>query len=252
MRARVLMVMWALLGLALPAAGQSQDSAMYVVRLGADTVAIERWTWNADSLNVVAVTRSPSTRAHRYVVRFDDAGRVVNVNTGAQGPAPTPTEGAVPIGAGTYAPYAVAVWYAARSAASETAVPMVYEGSGRDVTVRRIAPGEYTLPNRLDEELRVEVEPDGTVTSIDAGGTMLERVEPFDFESLTREFAERDRNGTGPGLLSPRAAIGGPNVMIDCGQFVNHMLANPQDTVLDLLRLATRAVEWQTIWGAIG
>lgn len=185
--------------MALPVAAQDLDSAMYVLRLGADTVAIERWTWNADSLHVVAVTRSPRTLVQRYVVRFDDAGRVVNMSTGAQGPVPTTSDGAVPIVGGTYAPYAIAVWHAMRSTAPETTVAMLSGSRRRGVAVRRISAREYALPNQLDEQLRVEVESDGTVAAIDAGGgRALERVEPFDFEALTREFAARDRNGAAP------------------------------------------------------
>ena len=75
------------------AEAQQRDSAVYVVRLGVDTVAVERWLRTPDSLHVVAVTRSPRTNVRRYVVRFDSAGRVVSFSSGAQGPAPVETGG---------------------------------------------------------------------------------------------------------------------------------------------------------------
>jgi hypothetical protein len=205
---------------ALPVSAQGQDSAMYVVRLGVDTVAVERWTRSSDSLHVVSVTRSPRTVVRRYVVRFDDAGRVTQVSTGAAGAEPVSTGGAVPIAGGTYAPYAVAVWYGMRAGTAATTVPMLSGSSTRDVVVRRVAAGEYSLPNQFDALLTVQVADDGSVTSIDAGGgSTLERVAPFDFEALTREFAERDSRGTGLGQLSPRdtarATIDGASVMID-------------------------------------
>jgi hypothetical protein len=209
-----------LAAVAMPAAGQGMDSALYVVRLGVDTVAVERWTRTADSLHVVAVTRSPRTVVRRYVVRFDSAGRVLNVSTGAAGTEPVSTGGTVPIAGGTYAPYAVAVWYGMRAGTAESTVPMGGGGSARDVLVQRRGAGEYTLPNQFGTVLTVQVTDDGSVTSIDAGGgTTVERVPSFDFEALTREFAARDSSGTGLGQLSPRdttrAMIDGAHVMID-------------------------------------
>jgi hypothetical protein len=223
MRVRGLFVLCFLVGLALPVAGQGVDSAMYVVRLGVDTVAVERWTRTADSLHVVAVTRSPRVNVRRYVARFDSAGRVLNVSTGAAGVESIATSGAVPIAGGTYAPYAVAVWYAMRAGAPETLVPMRAGSNTSDFSVQRVDVGQYTMPNQFGAQMSVQVASDGTVTSIDAGGgTTVERVAPFDFEALTRAFAERDRSGTGLGQLSPRdtarAVIAGANVVIDYGR----------------------------------
>jgi hypothetical protein len=211
--------LWALVGAA-PVAGQGVDTAMYVVRLGVDTVAVERWTRSADSLHVVSATRSPRTVVRRYVVRFDGDGRVQSVSTGAAGGEVASTGGAVPIAPGTYAPYAVAVWYAMRSGSAESTVPMRAGSSTRDFTVQRRAADEYSLPNQFDVQLTVHVADDGTVTAIDAGGgSTIERVAPFDFEALTREFAARDESGAGLGPLSPRdtvrAVIGGASVLID-------------------------------------
>jgi tetratricopeptide (TPR) repeat protein len=58
------------------------------------------------------------------------------------------------------------------------------------------------------------------VTSIDAGGgSTVERVDPFDFEGLAREFAARDAGGRGLGMLSPRdttrATVAGAEIIID-------------------------------------
>lgn len=199
---------------------QEPVTATYVVRLGVDTTAIERWTRSPDSLHVVAVTRSPRTTVRRYVVRFDSAGRVLNVSTGAAGAEPVAMAGAVPIAGGTYAPYAVAVWQAMRDGAAESVVAMRAGSATRPVSVRRSAPQEYTLPNQFDAMLTVRLDGDGGVTGIDAGGgATVERVAPFDFEAMTREFALRDERGTGLGPLSPRdtvrATIDGANVLID-------------------------------------
>ena len=220
MKFAILIALCLLTGAALPVSAQSTDTAIYIVRLGVDTLAVERWTRSADSLHVVAVTRSPATVVRRYVVRFDEAGRVTHVSTGAAGAAVTPTNGAVPLAGGTYAPYAVAVWYAMREGSGESAVPMLAGENARDVVVQRRHAGEYTLPNQFGAPLVVQVDAGGSVTSIDAGGgSTVERVAPFDFEALTRQFVERDRLGTGLGPLSPRdtvrASLAGSNIVID-------------------------------------
>ncbi|HEX6134613.1 MAG TPA: DUF2911 domain-containing protein [Longimicrobiales bacterium] len=217
---RILVLIAAVALTADAAAAQERDSAVYVVRLGVDTVAVERWVRSPDSLHVVAVTRSPRTVVRRYVARFDSAGRVRSFSTGPQGPQPVETGGAVPVVGGTYAPYAIAVWYAMRAGTPETVVPMRIGSGTRDVTVQRRAATEYTLPNQFDVPLSVIVEADGGVVSIDAGGgSTVERTAWFDIEALTREFAARDAAGTGLGPLSPRdtarATVGRANVMID-------------------------------------
>jgi len=205
------------------AAAQTRDSAVYVVRLGVDTTAIERWVRSPDSLHVVAVTRSPRVVVRRYVVRFDSAGNVATFNTGAQGPDPVPVNGAVPVVGGTYAPYAVAVWQAVRSGAAAAEVPMRIGNGTRMVTVERVGSSMYTLPNQFDAQLTVTVDDNGAVRSIDAGGgATVERVPWFDIEAMPREFAARDDAGTGLGPLSPRdtvrATVGRANVMIDYGR----------------------------------
>lgn len=202
---------------------QQRDSAVYVVRLGVDTTAVERWVWSRDSLHVVSVTRSPRTVVRRYVLRYDSAGQTIGFSTGSQGPEPTPTQGAIPIVGGTYAPYGAAVWQAMRADADSAAVRMRAGSSVSDVPVRRTAPGRYVLPNQFAALLTVSVAPDGAVTAIDAGGgATVERVPWLDIESVTREFASRDARGHGLGPLSPRdtvrARIGGATVLVDYGR----------------------------------
>ncbi|MBR9988469.1 MAG: DUF2911 domain-containing protein [Gemmatimonadetes bacterium] len=220
MKARFLIAALLLTAGGAPVAGQSTDTALYVVRLGVDTVAVERWVRSPDSLHVVAVTRSPRTTVRRYVVHFDGAGSVTGFSTGAAGAEVTPTGGAVPIAGGTFAPYALAVWQGMRASTSAITVAMMAGGAVRDVVVQQRADNEYTLPNQFGAPLSVYVDERGGITAIDAGGgSTVERVPPFDFEMLTREFAERDRDGTGLGPLSPRdtarATLGGGTVMID-------------------------------------
>jgi cyanophycinase len=196
------------------------DSAAFIIRLGHDTVAVERWVRTADRLDAVAVTRSPRTTVRRLSVRLDDAGRVTHLTIG-DGPerAITPA-GAIPVVGGFYAPYALALTQAARSGAAESNVAMVVGSAARDFPVRRTGAGEFTIPNQFDVPMSARLGPDHRLLFIDAGGgSTVERVSWFDIDALGREFAARDERGAGLGPLSPRdtarAQVGGATILVD-------------------------------------
>jgi hypothetical protein len=211
--------------LALPAATPAlaqapADSAAFIVRLGTDTLAIERWVRTPDRLEAVAVTRSPRTMLRRYSVRFDEAGRAVAFTVGDAEERAIEPAGAIPIPAGFQAPYALAVADAARGGLAETRVTMLVGGSPRDVVVRRLAEDRFEVPNQFGVPLQVTVGHDGAVHAIDAGGgSIVERTTWLDIEEAAREFAARDERGAGLGPLSPRdtvrADVGGATLVID-------------------------------------
>lgn len=220
---RIATAAWGLAASLLTAAGasaQTVDSALYVVRLGVDTVALERWVSSPDSLHVVAVSRSPRTAVRRYSVRLNAHGRVTHAAVGTSLAHEPVADGAIPVAGGMFAPYGLAVSYARRSGSAEAQVPMRIGSGTRTVPVQRRSAGEYSLPNQFDAMLLVRVDADGGVTHIDAGGgSTVERVAPFDLEALTREFAARDEHGTGLGMLSPRdtarGTVDGVDITID-------------------------------------
>jgi cyanophycinase len=206
----------------LPAGASAQtavDSAAYIIRLGHDTVAVERWVRTADRLESVALTRSPRTVVRRYAVRLDGSGRVTHL-LGDAGEREVSPAGAIPIVGSFYAPYALALSQAARSGAAEATVPMLAGARTLEVTVRRTAEGEYALPNQFDVPMVARLGPNHRLLFIDAGGgATVERVSWFDIDALAREFSARDERGTGLGPLSPRdtarAQVGSARVLID-------------------------------------
>jgi hypothetical protein len=117
------------------AAAQAVDSAAFIVRLGHDTVAVERWVRTADRIDVVAVGRSPRTVTRRYSLRFDPSGRVTHATIGDAAERDV-AGGAIPIAGGFQAPYIVALERAARGGAAETTVSMQVGNATRDFTVR--------------------------------------------------------------------------------------------------------------------
>jgi hypothetical protein len=68
-----------LVAAALPAAVAAQakpDSAAFLIRLGRDTTAVERYVRTASSITAEAVQRSPSTQVHRLQLRLAPDGRI--------------------------------------------------------------------------------------------------------------------------------------------------------------------------------
>jgi hypothetical protein len=201
-----------------PAAAQAVDSAAFIVRLGHDTVAVERWVRTPDRLDVVAVGRSPRTVVRRYSLRFDPSGRVTHATIGDAAEREI-ADGAIPIAGGFQAPYLVALERAARAGAAEANISMLVGNAARDFTVRRGADGSWTMPSQFDALMTARVA-DGRVQHVDAGGgSTIERVRWLDIDAMARDFAARDEQGRGLGPLSPRdtarAQIGSANVMID-------------------------------------
>ena len=74
MRWRGLLALASLLP-AVPAAAQT-DSAAFIIRLGRDTVAVERYVRTADRIVVEAVQRSPSTSLHRFEYQLAPDGSI--------------------------------------------------------------------------------------------------------------------------------------------------------------------------------
>ena len=65
-----------LLAAAAPVQAQVADSGAFFVRLGKDTIAVERYVRTAHSLKAEAALRTPQTRAYTLTVTFKDDGGV--------------------------------------------------------------------------------------------------------------------------------------------------------------------------------
>ncbi len=80
------------LTLAPPLAAQTGS---FVVRLGADTMQVERFVARAAELEGVVVTRVPTTRVTRWTANLDRAGRIVRFESTTSTPEGRPVPGAV-------------------------------------------------------------------------------------------------------------------------------------------------------------
>jgi hypothetical protein len=214
---------------AVPSPGAAQaaaDSGTFLVRLGRDTVAVERYVRRGDTLRAVSVTRSPSTVVRAYTAVFGPDGRVVRFATGRAdqtlAPAPVEPAGAVPLAGQFWAPYQIAVQQA-RVAGGDSVALVLAAGQQRiPIVVRRTGATTYTLPNQFGIPLVVTVDGQGRIRSVDGGGgSAVERV-AVDVDALAREFAARDAAGRGLGPLSPRdtaqASVAGATIAVAYGR----------------------------------
>ncbi len=251
MSARPSNLLIALLALPLPAALAAQ-TGQFLVRLGRDTLAVERYTRTADRLEGEQVVRSPRTVHRLYTATFGPGGVVERfeliTHNVSGGPGPLERRATASFSGDT------AVMTVPRGESTATmrvktgpgALPYVGQAYAlvEEVTRRARVAGtdRYTaamLPLGTDElwevtatpqggdsmtivlgplgPFRARVDGQGTVLSLSGvGSTMqvtVERVQGLDFDALGKSFAPRSL-----GTLSPpdsaRASVAGVTVAV--------------------------------------
>jgi hypothetical protein len=206
------------------AGAQRADSAAFIVRLGRDTTAIERYVRTGDRIEAIGLTRSPRTTTRSYNVWLTPDGGVARYSLGREGEAPTeatPSEaGAIPLNGQFFFTWELALMKAHRSGSESTVVTMMNGNTPRPTTIRRTAANTYTLQNQFDIQMTARLDDRGRLQSVTVdGGTSVERVPWLDFDAIARAYAARDAAGRGMGVLSPlenlRATIAGAQIGID-------------------------------------
>lgn len=242
-----------LLAATAPAGAQRADSAAFIVRLGNDTTAIERYVRTPERLVAEAVQRSPATVLHRLEVDLDPRGaarRSVYTITGPEGGAPLLTrtttygrdsaavvqqqgtgtrtgrvaiDGALPVSGPFYSPYELAMMRAAAGRAPRATVQLLQGFATVDIPVERIGRDSMALQNQFGEPMRARVDARGRLLHLRTpASATVERTGWVDLDAFTRDFAERDRTGRGMGPLSPRQTfrrrVGEANLWVDYGR----------------------------------
>jgi hypothetical protein len=225
---------------------QTPDSGAFFVRLGKDTLAIERYVRNPHQLLAEAVLRTPQTRSMKLTVTFNDKGGVAwyeVLNSPVPGvPNSPPAIRTIVTYAGDSA--RVENWVAAvpRQGHSlpvtpsmiplqppfysmyETALANLHKGGADTATMTMLAPsGPYSykvhwlggdslsLYNVSAGTLRAHVDRAGELLSLNGQGTtfkvMVTRARWADIEAYTRRFASVDAQGKAIGVLSPRDTL---------------------------------------------
>ncbi len=200
------------------------DSGAFIVRLGTDTVAMERYVRRGDRVESIGLTRSPRTTVRRYVAMLAPDGSVARWATGTGDAqleaAANPSAGTIPLAGQLYLPWQLMLERARAAGGTTTTVNMLVGNDIRATPVTRASPTVFEFPNQFDIPMRATVDDRGRLVSLDAGGgSTVERVAWLDIEAFARTFGARDNQGTGMGPLSPRentsAAVGGATIAID-------------------------------------
>jgi hypothetical protein len=230
-----------------PARAQSQpERAAFVVRLGTDTLSVERFTRSATRLEGEVVTRSPRTMLRRFaadlgptggVTRFEAASARIGAPAIAaplqrltavvggdsiriemrrgdsiQTVAVAADARTIPLLGGAYAPYEILTTALRRLGLDSLAVP-TYPLGGRataGVTLTRLGPDSVLLATPITP-FRVRLDRDGRILGLHAPGStqqvVLTRVPWADVAAIAAAWAARDAQGQAMGTLSPRDTV---------------------------------------------
>jgi hypothetical protein len=199
--------------LALTQSPERADSGTFVVRLGTDTLSIERYTQLGNRFEAVAVGRSPRTSVARLVLTLAPDGSVATFGAGRGSGAPeerTPAvAGTIPIAGGFWLPWELALRRARAADRDSTVVNLLAGGNARPTTFHRTGPGRFRFLSQFDQVVHARIDARGHMLSleIEGGGTTAERVRWVDVDAMARGFAARDSAGRGLGPLSPRDSV---------------------------------------------
>ncbi|HSL72454.1 MAG TPA: DUF2911 domain-containing protein, partial [Longimicrobiales bacterium] len=217
------------------AAAQGPDSAAFVIRLGHDTTALERYVRTGNELIAEAVQRSPATTLHRLVLRFGadravteaeytvrrpgdsdpltrrlvrfqgDSAVIENTQGGNTRAQRVSAPGAIPIAGPFYTPYELAIMRVVAGAGSVSLLP---GGAPVAIRVERVGGDSVALNNQFDEPMRAHIDASGRILHLHTPAfATVERVRWIDLGRYARDFAARDAAGKGLGPLSPRSTV---------------------------------------------
>ena len=230
-----------------PARAQSRpESGAFVVRLGTDTVGVERYTRTATHLEGEAVARSPRTSLRRYVAEFSPAGALTRFEAGVyrvgassdepplqrvtalvgadsirvevrrgdsvQTSSLVATAGLLPTLGGLYAPWELFAARVRRGRQDSLSVPAYGLGARATSLVRLTRLGRDSVRIAAGMAVyRVRTDRSGRILGLSAPGTTsqvtVERVPRLDLAAVATAWAARDAQGQAMGILSPRDTV---------------------------------------------
>ena len=231
----------------------AQDSAVFVTRLGNDTLVVERFVRATNRLEADVVQRVPTTRRVRYVlelspggelrrletlaaspdrreviVRQGDSLRIETTDTGATRVRTVAAErGALPFLEMVHWPFELVLMRLKASGLARTRQPLLTGSrvAGFDAAV--VGPDSMTITHPTRGTMRARVDAAGRLLALDAGATTrkltVERRawRDVDLDALARRWSALDAAGRGFGALSGRrrdtASIAGATIIVDHG-----------------------------------
>lgn len=258
------------------ATAQHPDTATFITRLGTDTIAVERFTFDGRVLDGVSVMRSPNVSVHRYRAVFGAGG--VDSLTLAEGPAGRPARTVttyrysddsvqvesrrdsaarrqstgvrgrpLPFAPDILGPWEVALQGALAAGGGDPQLSLFTGSETIHYAVHRIGGDSLHLAiaNGDFGPLYARMDGAGRLQSLDLRATtdkfLAERVSGLDVDSMTAVFAARELAGKGLGNLSPRdtarAIVGGAHIQIDYGRPMKRGRV-----------IFGNVVPWDTVW----
>ncbi len=228
-----------------------EDEGAFVVRLGTDTVAVERYRLSPERMDVLAVTRSPRTLHREVTLEFGDGGELARYESRVLDPA-SPDEDPTQRSVMTYGPDGIQVESGVgeeaeteevegdpgmiplslnhfslvelairRALDDETDTATMWMGGPVSMELQRIGPDSVALVTPTLGTWRARVDEEGRILGMEAGalGRDVERVSELDVDALALRYAEEDARGEGMGPLSPRdtvrATVAGAEITVD-------------------------------------
>jgi hypothetical protein len=234
------------------------ETAAFVVQLGTDTIAVERWTRAAGRVEGDVFNRGPSPRITHYVVTLDGAGRPQRVEFATRAPdgsplpnvalsaaltfrgdsalweirrADTTLTGAAPAPAGTvpsiansYAMYEIAMRAIRDAGQREGAISLFTAGAraaGQPLKVTLTGPesGQYDY---FGDPVLVTFDRAGRVLSIDGTRSttkvVVKRQPTADVRAIATAFAARPAMGQTSPRDTVRAVAAGADLLVDYGR----------------------------------
>ena len=235
----------------------NKEDRSFVTKLGNDTVAVESYTIDANSVQGTSVQRSPKTTIQRYSMTtgkdglpesfsigigpyqgesqitrnyryYNDSVEIVTTQSGAS------KSNTVKI-TGRPFPFFVnvfGIWdFALRHALQSTGPRQLATlAGGRSIQyeIQGTVPGRLVLDNPSHDfgPVYASVDSSGALQSFDLTPTtdkfVANRSGQQDIHAIAKRYAAREQAGTGLGVLSPRdtvrASIGGSEITIDYGR----------------------------------
>jgi len=277
--ARSASILGMLLGIAgaVTEARAQEGTAYFVLRIGEDTVAVERYQRTATAVTGRQVLRTPRIILREYAATLDAEGNATRVDfvfsrPGESSPLSTsridfrrdsavvtiqqgdstqviamPAErGAIPFLGYSVGLYEIPLAQHRGSGTSSSSTSLVPVGANTAYSSEiRSAEGDWITLTNIAGENRLRVDSQGRLLAWDGTDTTLklegERLTRLDFEALEASFAERELRGQVMGSLSPRdsvdASIGDANVRI----FYNRPSARGRT-------IGGEVVPWDRVW----
>ncbi len=244
----------------LAASAAASDTSHFVIRLGSDTVFVERVSREPDRVVVDQVTRTPRVMRRRFEYTYAggdlrhfsmvvtpagakapsqtiDASRTADslVGTVQSGTAPMQRT-AVALPPGTLVAPLSSLWSVyegqlmvlARSKSDSVHGHVYFLGGSNafEIGMRRLSADSVEIHTEAGDLYHARVDHDGHVLGVlpihGTGRFSVERVASLDLDAFANAFAEREKAGSGVGVLSPRdtvrADVGGAHLWVDYGR----------------------------------